>query len=294
MSRRLRIEEEKAKQLKDELQEEEDKIKLQQERIFGPLVWRRLQNGIKIQDLQELYFEKAIDLVLSAFVQEDVLFRNTKFKDDSASIKSFTSRLIYKLNDRASIIAIDDDNDGFVAGVLILNPVQKCDFGRVYSRTMLVEGEAYRGITDFMNYINRKVDVFQQCNCDIYLRYYLLCIHPEYRGRRLGYQMMMVGLDIARHLNIPIAMGVFNSYSLQKLARKIGIDQTLFEYQYVKWADRNGGLVFCDPGAGNYTCNVMVGVVPPPPEPEAPPEPEKKEPKGKSTRADKKKAKSKK
>lgn len=64
MSRRLRIEEEKIQQLKDELQDEEDKMKLMQEKIFGPLVWRRFQNGIKVEDLQESRFNDAVDLIM--------------------------------------------------------------------------------------------------------------------------------------------------------------------------------------------------------------------------------------
>lgn len=62
MSRR--VEEEKAKQLKDEMQEEEDRMNLLQENIFGPLVWRRFQNGIRIEDIQENHFKEAIDLIM--------------------------------------------------------------------------------------------------------------------------------------------------------------------------------------------------------------------------------------
>ncbi|KAH1013446.1 uncharacterized protein LOC109538683 isoform X2 [Dendroctonus ponderosae] len=289
MSRRLRIEEEKVKQLKDELQDEEDKMKLMQEKIFGPLVWRRFQNGIKVEDLQENRFNDAVDLIMQYYTAEDVLFRNTKISEDKISQNSFADRLIFKLKDRASIIAIDEENENCVAGVLVLNPVQKCDFGRVYSRTMLVEGKSYKSITDFMNYINRKVDVFEVLQCEIYLRYYLLCIAPEYRGRALGYQMMLAGLDVARHLKIPVVMGVFNNYKTQTIGRKIGINQILYEFSYVKWSDKNGELIFCNPGPGNYTCNIQAGPVPPPPEPGPSPEAQNATPQVKTTRAEKRK-----
>ncbi|KAL1491256.1 hypothetical protein ABEB36_011877 [Hypothenemus hampei] len=293
MSRRLRIEEQRARQLKDEMQEEDDKIKLQQERIFGPVIWRRFQNGIKIQDLQKILFSDVINLILECYLKEDILFRNTKIVEDEVSQKSFAERVLFKMHDRASIVAIDEANENRVVGVLILTPVQKCDWGRVYSRTMIVEGKSYTSITNFLNYINRKVDIFEQYQCDTYLRYYLLCIRPEYRGKGLGYQCMLVGLDVARHLKIPISMGIFNNFKMQKIARKIGIDQILYEYSYVKWSDKNGELKFCDPGPGNYTCNIQAGFVPPPPEPDPVPV-TKKATKEKVTRADKRKAKAKK
>lgn len=96
------------------------------------------------------------------------------------------------------IAPLFSENDNCIAGVLVLNPVQKCDFGRVYSRTMLVEGNSYKSITDFMNYINRKVDVFEVFQCEIYLRYYLLCIAPEYRGRGKRKH-----LEISKHISVP-------------------------------------------------------------------------------------------
>ncbi|XP_050306616.1 uncharacterized protein LOC126743533 [Anthonomus grandis grandis] len=292
MSRRLRIEEEKVKALKDELQEEEDKLKLMQERIFGPLIWRRFQNGIKIMDLQEPNFREAIDLILKYYLKEDILFRNTKIAEDEVSQNCFAERLIFKLKDRASIVAVDENNDNCMVGVLVLTPVHKCDFGRVYSRTMIVEGKSYKSVTDFINYINRKVDIFEHFYCDKYLRYYLLCISPEYRGRGLGLQLMLIGLEVARHLKIPVVTGVFNSFNLQKIATRIGMDQVLYEYNYVKWSDKNGELIFCDPGQGNYSCNIQAGVVPPAPEPDPVPENHEKEIKG-GTRAEKRKAKAK-
>lgn len=63
MSRRARLEEEKLKQLNDELKGEEDKIKLQKERIYAPIIWKRLTSGIRIEDLKQKYFEQALKIV---------------------------------------------------------------------------------------------------------------------------------------------------------------------------------------------------------------------------------------
>lgn len=57
------------------------------------------------------------------------------------------------------------------------------DFGRVFSRAMLIEGEAYKKCVNFRNHINRKVDLFVEFDCDRYLRYYALCVKPEYRRK---------------------------------------------------------------------------------------------------------------
>ncbi|KAJ8984080.1 hypothetical protein NQ317_006578 [Molorchus minor] len=76
----------------------------------------------------------------------------------------------------------------------------------------------------------------------------------------------------------------------------IGTLQTIYEISYVNWTDKAGELLFCNPGAGNYTCAVMAGIVPPPPEPEPPPPPPEaeEEAKKKKTRGEKRKGKGKK
>nr|CAI5840375.1 unnamed protein product [Callosobruchus analis] len=140
-----------------------------------------------------------------------------------------------------------------------------------------------------MNYVNRKVDIYEHFQCEIFLRYYLLCITPPYRGKGLGYQMMLTGIDIARHLNIPVVMGLMTNWKLQKLARKLGME-TLYEIEYKTWHDKTGELVFCNPGAGNYTCALMAGELPPPPPPPPPPKKESNTKKEKLTRGEKRKS----
>lgn len=63
MSKRLRVEADRAKQLATDVQDEEDKIKLLKERIFAAIVWRRLTSGIKIQDLKANYFDDVLKIV---------------------------------------------------------------------------------------------------------------------------------------------------------------------------------------------------------------------------------------
>lgn len=63
MSRRFRLEEEKAKNIKQDVEEEEDKLKLQRERIFAPVVWQRLASGFRIEDLKENRHEEVLEMI---------------------------------------------------------------------------------------------------------------------------------------------------------------------------------------------------------------------------------------
>lgn len=47
------------------------------------------------------------------------------------------------------------------------------------------------------------------------------------------------------------------------------------EIYYVEWRDKLNEMIFDDPGPGNYSCALMVGIVPENKEEEKPPAPEK-------------------
>lgn len=261
MSRRYRLEQERAQQLTQELQEEEDKIKLQKDKIFGPIIWRRISEGIRIQDLQSDYYEETLDIIIEYYVRDDLLFRNTNILNDPDSLKSFRAKLLFSMQDRCSIIAVDEAHEGGVVGVLLLKSVKKCDYGRVFSRTQIGAGNCYQSITTFLNHVNKHVDIFLHYNCEMYLRYYLLCVKPEYRGKKIGFQLMDTGPIVAKHLGIDVIMGIFDCHHLQHLAQQLGMEK-LFEQEYTKYRDKLGELKICDPGSGNYSCALMAGEIP--------------------------------
>lgn len=70
-----------------------------------------------------------------------------------------------------------------MAGALVLKVVRKLDFGRVFSRVQLVEGDALKKCVKIKNHLSRKTDVFADFDCETYLRYYGVCVKPEYRKR---------------------------------------------------------------------------------------------------------------
>ena len=63
MSLRARREEERQRKLNDELDEEEKRYNAQKERIYAPVVWRRLGSGIRIQDLKSNYYDRVLQII---------------------------------------------------------------------------------------------------------------------------------------------------------------------------------------------------------------------------------------
>lgn len=266
MSRRLRSENEAAQKVKIEAEEEDDKLKQIKEKIFAPIVWGRVGTCFRVQDLKENYFEAALALLKEYYITNEVRLRNVEMHKDPVSCKSYMEYLFFLMKDTTSLIALDENANDRIAAVVVLNVIHKNDYGSIFNRVVMTEGEAQKKITEFNTALNRKNDIFEQFSCDSFLRIFIVCVHPDYRhkGEAIGYKMMQISLDVARSLRIPIIVGTFSCNRTQTLARKIGME-ILQEISYVSWLDSMGHMIFDDPGAGNYTCALMAGRVPPAP-----------------------------
>ncbi|XP_044751871.1 uncharacterized protein LOC123311844 [Coccinella septempunctata] len=273
MSRKFRNEQLKLKQLNAEVQEELDRVKLQREKIFAPIIWKDIPaQGLQIQDLKVPMFEESMKLIEKHFLDEDLLCRNANLSKDPVSVKSFLSIVHFNLKYRQSIALVDVENKKIV-GVLILKTVQKNDCGRVFDRVQMIEGDAFREVSRFLGQVTRKLDIYEYFNIDTYLEYVLLCIKKNHRHRGLGYQLMECGLSVARAQQCPIVSGIFVTHKLQKRAEKLGM-KILYKLSYLDWKDEDGEMIFPEPGAGNYYCAMMGGEVPPPLPPPPPPKEE--------------------
>ncbi|XP_018332795.1 uncharacterized protein LOC108742207 isoform X1 [Agrilus planipennis] len=262
MSRRLRKELEAAKEIKQDQEEEEDIYQVRKERIFAPVVWQILTNGIKIQDLKEDKFQLALAMLEEHYLPSEDLGRNVDLMLDETSVQYSVKRLQYYIKEGSSLIAVTED--GEVVGLLILRTAKKNEFARVFSRAQITEGESLKKCLQVKNYINRKVDVYEHFNVDAFLRFYAVCIAPTYRKKALGFTMMKCGVDVARSLKMPVILGIFTNFKLQKLAKRLGME-VIKEVNYVDWRDEQHELIFSDPGPGNYTIALMACYTPPAP-----------------------------
>ncbi|GJQ83840.1 hypothetical protein Trydic_g5698 [Trypoxylus dichotomus] len=273
MSKRLRLENERVAAIKDEEREEEDKLKLMKERIYAPIIWKRMPGGICIMDIKEGDFPEVSDFLMRYHVTEDVLCKNTELYRDSISKRSYLNQCLFYMKDTSSIMAVDETNDNELAGIVLIRVVRKEDYGRVFARAIHLDGRAQKQCMQIKIALNRKVDIFADFDCESYLSIEVVCIKPAYRRRAIGFTMMRCAPDIARSLHVPVISGIFDTSALQRCAKKIGME-IVSEINYVEWRNKDKNLVVDDPGPGNYTCALMAGLIPTenPPEPVKPSE----------------------
>ncbi|XP_065163305.1 uncharacterized protein [Atheta coriaria] len=264
MSRRYRLEQKYLQQLRAEAEEEEDKVRQNQHSSTAPVLWATLNTGFSIHDVVDADHQDILEMLQEHYIPHDVLCRNTELIDDPVSLKSMLDHILYTLKDTTSIKIVKNEENGSetLVGVLLLRVSRKADFDRVFSRTILQDGDARKKCIAIQTALSRKLNIYETYNCESFLRYYILCIKKEFRNNGLGYQLMRVGLDVARSLNIHVASGIFSSFNLQRNAKKLGF-KLIQEVSYTSWRDKsNNELIFSDPGSGNYTCAFMICDIP--------------------------------
>lgn len=122
-------------------------------------------------------------VVKADYFHEEVLCRNTGIGKEPASVASFLKRVMLTLKDTTSIIALDENNNEAIAGFLLLKRVHQDDYGRIFSRMQIVNGEAHTKFANFTDYLNRKCNIFYDFQCNVFLRFYLLCMTRQYRKK---------------------------------------------------------------------------------------------------------------
>jgi len=242
-----------------------------------PIVWGRIGTGFRIEHLQSQYYVKVMELIKNHYLNNEIISKSLGLKNSPKSVESFLERVLFTMKDNASIVLLDENTNDSVVGVLLLRIVNKLDFGRIYSRMAFDTNKQQCGVDAYINFgpihkkivelhtaLLKQVDIFEEFRCENFLRYYLLCIHDNYRGNQLGSQLMQVGLLLAGYLRIPIATGIFSDYSMQTKAKKLGFE-VVREVAYDDWLSKeNDQPVIKNPGVLNKTCALMVAEVPPP------------------------------
>lgn len=123
---------------------------------------------------------------------------------------------------------------------MVLRKVTLFEYGRAISRASLVEGRSYIQMTEIANKLQKGIDVFDIFHCDQVLRYYLLCVLPEYRKMGttqiikidyfidlsvgLGMNLFDVAIDVARMYQIPVVIHFSDHAGLKNVAQRVQME----------------------------------------------------------------------
>jgi len=117
------------------------------------------------------------------------------------------------------------------------------------------EGDALQKVMGLINALMKQANAYEELDCDVYLRIYVLCVHPSYLERDLEAILLKTCIELTSSLNLPAIGAVFSSGTSQSLALSLGFHY-ISKIHYSRWLI-NDEIVFDDPGRGNYSAAFM-------------------------------------
>ncbi|KAI4481315.1 hypothetical protein M0804_009435 [Polistes exclamans] len=233
--------------------DKDDKLLEMEERMYAPLEW---DSSIycKIQDLDESLYDEACRLIKHHYFSDEPMCKAISFLKDKLSVNCYLNLIKTWMKDTLSLVALSGTS-GRVVGVAVTRINSDSEKTNTFSRNQIIEGKSLKQIKQLVNEVTVQSQAYVQFGHDLYLRIYILCVHPTYQNKGVESALLRAFIQSARTMKLPAVGGVFTSGHNQSLAEKIGFS-ILSEIRYSRWIV-NETVVFGDPGKGNYSVAFM-------------------------------------
>ncbi|KAK2583537.1 hypothetical protein KPH14_009492 [Odynerus spinipes] len=235
--------------------DKDDNKRLKMEaRMHAPLEWDS-PVYCKILDLQE---SLSISSPQHHFFREDPMCKAISLLKDKISVDCYLDLIRTWMKDTTSMIALSAAS-GRVVGAAITRINSNSEKTNTFSRNQELKGKALNKIMHLINAVISQTNAYDNFGHDEYFRVYLLCVHPTYQSKDVGFALLRACVHAARAMKLPAVGGIFTSGHNQTLAQKVGFS-IVSEIRYSRWIV-NDEVVFDDPGKGNYSAAFMGKVI---------------------------------
>ncbi|XP_014235689.1 uncharacterized protein LOC106658306 [Trichogramma pretiosum] len=234
---------------------DQDQLAIQlAQKIVAPILWSTQQDFF-IQDYHKDYYDEVVNLIKHHYFRNEPMCRSKRLLQDPVSVNGYLELINFWLKDETSIIALSAKSHR-VVGVAITKPNYLAERSDIYSREQLYEGEALAAINHLKCGVIKQSNFFHSKGISEFLRIYLLCVHPSYKAKGVGVELLETCKELALFLNFPFISGILTSHEHRMYADNAGY-KLHSEIPYKNWMIDNQ-IVFDDPGIGNYSAAFMI------------------------------------
>ncbi|XP_068623999.1 uncharacterized protein [Battus philenor] len=206
---------------KTEAEAEIEKMKILEERINAPSIWCRLPCGLRFEDLQDVRYDEAVQLLEEHFLTEEVTYKSVNIIKNKEGTEEFLCNARIWMKDKMSIAAVNEESDELI-GVLIMRIQEKSAFSRTFSRVKLTYNLLYANIMTFYNEVEKPVDLYDKLDVKKYLKIYALAVKRMYRHKGIAKEMLKSALSLAASAHVPAISGIFTACGNQRIAEELG------------------------------------------------------------------------
>ncbi|XP_026735128.1 uncharacterized protein LOC113499020 [Trichoplusia ni] len=207
-----------------------------------PTTWNRFSSPrgpLRIQDLTEDLHEQAMDLLTKYFTRDEPPCKYIGIQNYPSALAELQKLWREPLKENLSLVCVEDNDEQppRVVGVNVLTVISKGDKEEPFQTDDKIWAQLFGAVDQ----VTKGVDIFERYAVDKYLTAYGLVVHPEWRGCRVGLELLRARIPLCKALDIKVTATVFTAGASQAVAKKAGFED-LFEITYEELAKK--GFVF--------------------------------------------------
>ncbi|XP_053621846.1 uncharacterized protein LOC128681738 [Plodia interpunctella] len=209
-----------------------------------PTIWRRftvqrrdVTHHLRVQDLTEELLEPAVQLLKTYFTRDEPPCKRIDINSHPNAVAELVNLWRTTIKDQVSLVCVEDKDNPEIIGVNVLTVVSKDDKEEPFQ----TDDEVWAKLFGAVDLVSRSVDVFAKFGVDQYLTAYGLVVDPEWRGCKIGKEILEARIPLCKALGIKVTVTVFTAAASQAVAMKAGFHD-LFEITYEELASK--GFVF--------------------------------------------------
>ncbi|XP_059046854.1 uncharacterized protein LOC131842332 [Achroia grisella] len=212
--------------------------------VSYPTVWRRfsVQRGgttayLRIQDLTEDMYEPAVQLLIKYFTRDEPPCKYIGIRKHPVAMAELEKLWRNTIKDKLSLVCVEDNDSSAIVGVNALTVACKDDQEEPFK----TEDKVWATLFGAVDLVTRSVDIFTTFNVDKYLTAYGLVVAEDWRGCKIGKELLEARIPLCKALDLKLTATVFTAAASQAVARKAGFVD-LSEITYEELAKK--GIVF--------------------------------------------------
>lgn len=202
---------------------------------------KRALGNISVRVVQQQDAEKVIDFIYKYFYRDEPLS-----SCEPKIVPGETDRkdIMKCINAGTSIMMVEETPEGENLVAINIAIVKQPSSVQDYFDAAEKEGKTkYGNMLKFIGECNKRADLFNRYGVSEILYSFYACVHPDYRGHKLGTILKEELMNLGRRLGYKVCSGDFSSYYSAKLVKEMGWElcNTILYKDYV---DENGQQIF--------------------------------------------------
>ncbi|XP_070508724.1 uncharacterized protein [Chironomus tepperi] len=175
-----------------------------------------------IKDLTADLYDDVVKFMFEYFVPDEPAFKSRDIKLDKLAIIEISRIWREQLGQNVSIVCFKEGNDEIVAvNILGVKSISNDDDEGYEDEDKKITSQDLHDIISLHNLLEKQFNPYKTFDTASYLSDFGLAVHPDYRRRGIGTEMLKIRAKLLNDLELKVAVSHFVGTASQHMAAKV-------------------------------------------------------------------------